>query len=127
MRASLSSLLLLLPLAFGSLAAQDTTAAPKGTDPEALSAPATYRVRFMQREVCRTSTWLHLINRTGYKVRVSIGRRALSTAPAGDRDWPMRVPEELLEDLLARGVTVQGVGGPTPPQGMLIFSLSCNR
>lgn len=126
MRSILRLLLVLILLPFGSLAAQDTAAAAK-PDPEALSLPATYRILFAQRENCRVWTWLHVINRTGYKVRVSVGRRVLGTVHASERDWPLRIPEEVLEDLLARGVTVQGVGGPTPPEALLRFSLSCNR
>jgi len=126
MRLTLPLLLVLCLLPGGALAAQDTTATPK-PDPEALSLPATYRILFAQRENCRVGTWLHVINRTGNRVRVSVGRRVLGTVHASERDWPLRVPEEVLEDLLARGVTVQGVGGPTPAEALLTFSLSCNR
>ena len=126
-QSTLRALLVLLLLPLGSLRAQDTAAAAKPADPDALSPPATYRLLFPERENCRIATWLHLSNRTGHRVRVSIGRRVLGTAPASERDWPVRVPDELLEDLIGRGVTVQGVGAPTPSEALLTFSLSCNR
>jgi len=120
------SLLFLLLLAPLRGAAQDTAEAKK-PDPDALSPPATYRLVFPEILNCRVGTWLHVVNRTGHRVRVSIGRRVLGTAPASERYWPVRVPDGQLEELLSRGVTVQGVGAPTPPEALLQFSLSCSR
>jgi hypothetical protein len=105
---------------------QDTVTARKKPALE-LSEPVTLSPQF---PVPRCVGYvLQVVNRTGYPLRVSLGKTYLGTVQPDERNWTFRIPSELADLIAVRGFTFESVGGPPPPTHLLWdqFRVFCGR